>query len=66
MYEGKERESYYRRIDDGSNPKVAVMKKASEKINKKGTQRNTYNPVTGEIGNFVSGYDNVPKNLRTD
>ncbi len=98
IYEGEERESYYRRIDDGLNPKVAVIKKASERINKKGhvtvlgkagihrienvsdkpslsvhvygldignTQRNTYNPVTGEIGNFISGYDSVLRNLRT-
>lgn len=98
IYEGGERESYYRRIDNGSNPKVAVIKKASERINKKGhvtmlgkagihrienvsdkpslsvhvygldignTQRNTYNPVTGEIGNFISGYDSVLRNLRT-
>ena len=36
MYEGKERESYYKRIDDGSSPKVAVIKKAGEKINEKG------------------------------
>jgi len=33
VYEGEERESYYRRIDDGSNPKIAVIKKASERIN---------------------------------
>lgn len=98
MYEGVERESYYERIDDGSNPKVAIIKKASEGINKKGrvtmlrkagihrienvsdkpslsvhvygldignTIRNTYNPVTGEIGNFVSGYDSVLRNFRT-
>ena len=98
IYEGEERESYYRRIDDGSNPKVAVIKKTGERINKKGhvtvlgkagihrienvsdipslsvhvygldignTQRNTYNPVTGEIGNFVSGYDSILRNLRT-
>jgi len=97
--EGVERESYYTRIDDGSNPKVAVIKKASERINKKGhvtalgkagihrienvsdkpslsvhvygldignTKRNSYNPVTGEIGNFVSGYDNLLRNLHTD
>ncbi|CAG0970445.1 cysteine dioxygenase [Methanosarcinales archaeon] len=98
MYEGEERESYYRRMDDGSNPKIAIIKKASERINKKGhvtvlgktgihrienvsdksslsvhvygldignTQRNAYNPVTGEIGNFVSGYDSVLRNLST-
>ena len=29
------------------------------------TQRNTYDPVTGEIGNFVSGYDGILRNLRT-
>jgi len=98
VYEGEERESYYRRIDDGSNPKIAVIKKASERINKKehvtvlgksgihrienvsdkpslsvhvygldigNTQRNIYDPVTGEIGNFVSGYDSILRNLRT-
>jgi predicted metal-dependent enzyme (double-stranded beta helix superfamily) len=96
MYGGEEKESFYRRMDEGSNPKVATIKKMSERINKKGhitvlgkdgihrienvsdkptlsihvygldignTQRHAYNPVTGEIGTFLSGYDSVLQNL---
>ncbi len=92
LYDGEERESIYRRTDDGLNPKVAQVQKVSEKINKKGhitvlgkagihridnisdkssmsmhvygidignTERHTYDPVTREIGTFVSGYCNV-------
>ncbi len=36
MYDGEEQESLYKRIDDGSNTKVAVLKKVGERINKKG------------------------------
>ncbi|HWQ96362.1 MAG TPA: hypothetical protein VN368_03205 [Candidatus Methylomirabilis sp.] len=96
IYEGEEKESLYRRMDDGSNPKVATMKKMSERTHKLGhltvlgkdgihsienvsdkpslsihiygidignTQRHTYNPITGEIGTFLSGYDSVLQNL---
>lgn len=92
VYEGEERESIYRRTDDGSNPKKATLVLASERINAKGhvtvlgragihridnvsakpshsihvygldigtTERHSYDPVSGEIGRFVSGYCNV-------
>ncbi len=92
MYGGEERESLFRRLDDGSNPKFAKLEMASEKINKKGhvtvlgsagihrvdnvsktparsihvygrdignTERHSYDPVTGEVGKFLSGYCNV-------
>jgi predicted metal-dependent enzyme (double-stranded beta helix superfamily) len=90
--EGEERESIYRRTDDGSNPKKAKLELVSQRINKKGhvtvlgkagihkidnvssgpsfsvhmygvdigtTERHTYDPVSGEISKFVSGYCNV-------
>ncbi len=92
VYRGEERESLYRRLDDGSNPKFAKLEMASENINTKGhvtvlgragihrvdnisktpawsihlygrdignTERHGYDPVTGEVGKFVSGYCNV-------
>src|SRR4029077_18171041 len=36
VYDGEEREALFRRTDDGSNPKIAKIEKASEKINAKG------------------------------
>ncbi|MBO0889110.1 cysteine dioxygenase family protein [Candidatus Bathyarchaeota archaeon] len=90
--EGEERESIYRRIDDGSNPDKAKLEMVSERINKKGhvttlgkagihridnvslapslsihmygldigtAERHSYDPVTGEVSKFVSGYCNV-------
>jgi len=92
VYEGEERESIYRRTDDGSDPKRATLVLASERINAKGhvtilgrtgihridnvsarpshsihvygrdigtTERHSYDPVSGEISRFVSGYCNV-------
>ncbi|HYM40809.1 MAG TPA: cysteine dioxygenase family protein [Thermoplasmata archaeon] len=92
VYAGEERESIYRRTDDGSDPKRATLVLASERINRKGhvtvlgrtgihridnvstkpshsvhvygrdigsLERHAYDPVTGEIGKFVSGYCNV-------
>jgi len=89
---GEERESIYRRTDDGSNPKRARLALVGERINKKGhvtllgrtgihridnvsiapslsihmygldmgtAERHSYDPMTGEIGKFVSGYCNV-------
>jgi predicted metal-dependent enzyme (double-stranded beta helix superfamily) len=96
VYSGEERECLFRRLDDGSNAKVAKLEMASEKTNKKGhvtvlgsagiqrvdniskvpawsihvygrdigiTERHSYDPVTGEIGRFVSGYCNVLRDL---
>ena len=92
VYEGEERETLFRRIDDGSNLKKAKLEKVNERSNKKGhvtvlghsgihrvdnvslkaafsihiygrdignTERHSYDPVTGEISRFVSGYCNV-------
>jgi 3-mercaptopropionate dioxygenase len=92
VYEGEEREALFRRIDDGSNPKIAKIQQVSERVNKKGhvtvlghsgihrvdnislkpttsvhiygrdignAERHSYDPVTGEISRFVSGYCNV-------
>ncbi|MDV3293367.1 MAG: cysteine dioxygenase family protein [Nitrososphaerales archaeon] len=92
LYDGEERESIYRRTDDGSNPKLAKLELASERVNKKGhitvlghtgihridnisptpshsihvygldignAERHSYDPVTGEVSRFVSGYCNV-------
>jgi predicted metal-dependent enzyme (double-stranded beta helix superfamily) len=92
VYGGEERESLYRRTDDGSNPKIAKLEHVSEKINKRGhvtvlgsagihrvdniskdpawsihvygrdigkAERHSYDPLTGEVGIFVSGYCNV-------
>lgn len=90
--EGEEREALYRRIDDGSNPKIAKLKMVSARINKSGhvtvlgkagvhkvdnisgktarsihiygrdigsAERHSYDPVTGEISTFLTGYCNV-------
>ncbi len=92
VYEGEERETLFRRVDDGSNLKKAKLVQVSERSNKKGhvtvlghtgihrvdnvslkaalsvhiygrdignTERHSYDPLTGEIGRFVSGYCNV-------
>lgn len=92
VYGGEERETLYRRLDDGSNPKVARLEKVNERMNRKGhvtilgnngihrvdnvslkttmsihvygrdignLERHSYDPATGEIGRFVSGYCNV-------
>jgi len=92
VYEGEERESLFRRIDDGSNTKVARLERAGERTNGRGhitvlgragihridnlshapslsihvygidignAERHSYNPITGEVGKFVSGYCNV-------
>jgi len=92
VYDGEERESIFRRKDDGSNPNRAHLEKAKERINRKGhitvlgrsgihridnlsdvpshsihvygidignTERHSYDPITGEVGKFVSGYCNV-------
>jgi predicted metal-dependent enzyme (double-stranded beta helix superfamily) len=92
LYDGEERESIFRRTDDRTNPKMARLELASERVNTKGhittlggagihridnlssrpsrsihvygsdignTERHSYDPVTGEIGRFVSGYCNV-------
>src|SRR5438093_5232634 len=36
VYDGEERETLFRRIDDGSNPKKAKLEKVNERSNKKG------------------------------
>ncbi len=90
--EGEERESIFRRTDDGSNHRKANLELVSERINTKGhvtvlgkagihridnvsnkpslsihmygldigtAERHSYDPVTGDVGRFVSGYCNV-------
>jgi len=92
LYEGEEHESIFRRTDDRSNPKMATLDLASDRINTRGhittlggtgihridnvsarpsksihvygldignAERHSYDPVTGEISRFVSGYCNV-------
>jgi predicted metal-dependent enzyme (double-stranded beta helix superfamily) len=92
LYDGEEREALFRRIDDRSNPKVARLELASERMNAKGhittlgetgihridnvspspsrsihvygsdignAERHSYDPVTGEMSRFVTGYCNV-------
>ena len=92
VYGGEEREALFRRLDDGSNPRIAKIQQVSERVNKKGhvtvlghsgihrvdnislkpttsvhiygrdignAERHSYDPVTGEISRFVSGYCNV-------
>ncbi len=92
VVEGQERESIYRRTDDGSDPTRASLELASARVNEAGhvtvlshtgihridnvsprpscsihvygrdigeLERHAYNPVTGEISKFVSGYCNV-------
>ncbi|MDA4129716.1 MAG: hypothetical protein OK457_02990 [Thaumarchaeota archaeon] len=96
VYDGEERESIYRRVDDGSEPKRAKLVLASERINEKGhittlgekgihkidnvsdklsksihvygldlghAERHAYDPVSGEVSTFVSGYCNVLRDL---
>ncbi|QQG48503.1 MAG: cysteine dioxygenase family protein [archaeon] len=92
VYEGKEREALFRRMDDGKVPGRASLELVSEKDNEKGnvtvlgeagihrvdnpfpghaysihvygrdigpTKRHSYDPETGEVSKFVSGYCNV-------
>jgi len=92
VYGGEERETLFRRVDDGSDPKKARLERVDERTNKKGhvtvlghsgihrvdnvslkaafsihiygrdignAERHSYDPVTGEISRFVSGYCNV-------
>ncbi len=99
MYEGEERESLFRRTDDGSNPRRAALELASERINRKGhvtvlgeagihritnisskpslsihmygldigiAERHSYDPTTGEMSKFVSGYCNVLRDGEQD
>jgi len=97
--EGEERESIYRRRDDGSNRRRARLEMVGERINKKGhvtvlgragihridnvsiasslsihmygldigtAERHSYDPVTGEVSKFVSGYCNVLRDEESD
>ena len=92
VYEGEERESIYRRTDDGSDPGRAELEQVSARINGKGhvtvlshagihridnvsarpswsihvygrdignLERHSYDPITGAVSKFVSGYCNV-------
>lgn len=92
LYDGEERETIYRRTDDRSNPRLARLEKASERVNTRehitilgqagihridnvsdlpsrsihvygidigNAERHSYDPVTGEVSKFVSGYCNV-------
>lgn len=92
VYEGKENESIYRRVDDRSDKRVAKLEKVSSKTNTKGhvtvlgeagihrvsndfdmpawsihvygrdiggVERHSYDPLTGSISTFKSGYCNV-------
>ena len=96
IYEGEERESLFRRTDDGSDPTSAKLEKVSERVNGKGhvsvlgskgihrvdnlareparsihvygrdigiAERHSYDPITGKISRFVSGYCNVLRDL---
>jgi predicted metal-dependent enzyme (double-stranded beta helix superfamily) len=95
-YEGEERETLYRRTDDGYNPSFAKLEKVKERVNQKGdvtvlgeagihrvdnisdkplwsihvygrdiggTERHTYDPITGKVSAFRSGYCNVLRDL---
>lgn len=99
LCDGEERESIYRRTDDGSNSKLAKLELASEHVNTKGhitvlghagihridnpspapsrsihvygldignAERHSYDPVTGEVSRFVSGYCNVMRDEDLD
>ena len=99
VYEGEERESLFRRTDDGSDLKRASLELASERINSKGhvtilgragihridnvskspslsihmygadigsLERHSFDPVTGAVGKFVSGYCNVLRDEESD
>ena len=92
VYQGQERESIYRRTDDGSDPRRATLELVSARFNERGhvtvlsragihridnvspqpsfsvhvygrdigtLERHSYDPVTGVVGKFVSGYCNV-------
>ncbi len=92
LQKGEERESIFRRTDDGSNPHMASLTKVSERVNEAGhittlgatgihridnvsslpsrsihiygvdignLERHQYDPVTGEVSKFVSGFCNV-------
>ena len=92
VVEGEERESIYRRTDDGSDLRKARLELVSERVNRRGhvtvlgragihridnvsiqpslsihlygldigkTERHSYDPVTGAITTFLSGYCNV-------
>jgi predicted metal-dependent enzyme (double-stranded beta helix superfamily) len=92
VYRGEERESLYRRLDDGSNRMFAKLEMASEHINGLGhvtvlgsagihrvenvsnspawsihvygrdigrAERHSYDPVSGAVSRFISGYCNV-------
>ncbi len=92
VFHGQERESIYRRTDDGSDPARASLELASARYNEKGhvtvlshtgihridnvsprpsysvhvygrdigtLERHAYDPVTGAVSKFVSGYCNV-------
>jgi predicted metal-dependent enzyme (double-stranded beta helix superfamily) len=54
VYGGEERESLFRRLDNGSNPKFAKLEMASEKINTKG-----HVTVLGSAG--IHRVDNISK-----
>ena len=99
VYEGEERESIFRRTDDGSDPARATLELASERINRRGhvtvlgekgihridnvsarpshsvhvygrdigtLDRHSYDPVSGEISRFVSGYCNVLREVHVE
>ncbi len=92
VYAGEERESIFRRTDDGTSPRRATLILASERVNPQGhvttlgragihridnvssapshsihvygrdigtLERHAYDPESGEITKFVSGYCNV-------
>jgi predicted metal-dependent enzyme (double-stranded beta helix superfamily) len=92
VYEGEEKESIYKRTDDGSDPAKAKLELVSERVNEKGhvttlgktgihrisnttntpslsihmygtdigtQERHSYDPVSGQVTKFVSGYCNV-------
>ncbi len=99
LYDGEERESIYKRTDDGSNPSKANLQKVSERVNSRGhitalgeagihridnvsnlpsrsihvygndignAERHSYDPITGEVDRFVSGYCNVLRDQDLD
>lgn len=92
VYQGQERETIYRRTDDGSDPARASLELVSARFNERGhvtvlsragihridnasakpslslhvygrdigtLERHSYDPVTGAVSKFVSGYCNV-------
>lgn len=97
--EGEERESIYRRTDDGSDPTRAELEQVSARVNAKGhvsvlshtgihridnvssrpswsihvygrdigtLERHSYDPITGAVSKFVSGYCNVLRDEEDD